>query len=112
MTSRLNILKVAKALIYEKIIEALPIKIVGSNLQTIYIGLWNDNVLIIGKNKRYLIRNIDVQKLEDMLNILMQFDFIRSYERVCGDVFKVTLYIKTTNEAVIIEFKNYSNKAA
>jgi hypothetical protein len=56
-----------------------------------YLMLSNPKLLIIGKDNRFAIESSNVQKLEDMLNILRQFGFVVKHERVCGDVFKVVL---------------------
>jgi len=77
-----------------------------------YLMLQHKNLLIIGKDNRYFVKNLDTWKIEDMLNILMQFSLIRSYERICGDVFRVTLRLKPKADVLVIHMIKFHKTIA
>lgn len=77
-----------------------------------YLTIKNENILIIGKTNRYRVDQLSVRKLEDLLNLLQQFSLIEKYERICGDVFKVSILIKPyAKTAKIITFKKLKEAA-
>ena len=97
MISRLMKLERASTLILRRIESTNPKPIeFCSHSKTVetFLSLFKKNILLIGKNNRFIIEEISAWDLEDMLNILQQYSKITNYERVCGDVFRVQ--IRTT----------------
>lgn len=115
MQTRLAKLEEARITILEKIIKSYQQKSVIGNktyLLEAFLMLKKTNLLIIGKDNRFLVNNLNNQILEDMLNILYQYGLILKRERVCGNVFRVLLRINPSAKAKIISINNISNTKA
>jgi len=109
MRTRLYQLEEARTIILEKVLILSQEKSVISkkmNIVEAFLMLENQNLLIIGKDNRFYVNNLDNRKIENMLNILQQYSLIREYTRVCGNVFRIIILIKPTGKTKIISIKN------
>jgi len=116
MEARLQKFEEARTLIFDKMVKSVPhnkFHLSKVELVEIFMMLKKPNFLIIGKNNHYRVNDLNNQKVEDMLNILQQYNLIKNYERVCGDVFKVELIFKPKADSSLIPiFKLQNIKAA
>lgn len=115
MKSRLQKLEQARHTIFNKLICSIPQnknEVTKTKIIEIFIMLKNSNLLFIGKEKRFKVSNLNNQKIEDALNILQQFSFISNYDRICGDVFRVKLFLKPKSDSMIVLLKIQKSKAA
>lgn len=105
MTERYRKLETAKIIIFRRILKTVakePSLLLQNRIIEIFLMIENKNLLHIGPSNRYIVNGLENYQMEDMLNILMQFDLIKNYERVCGEVFKVSLIISPRGNAMVI----------